>query len=124
MKRLAIAMTLAALPFAAAAQQSSTTERLHEVDDDQLVITEINMTVDQVDDMPVIGPEGEQIGEIEDVLADESGRIVGFAVETEGFLGLGSEDVIVRFEDLQFVGDEAVTKLTEKELEALPRWDD
>ncbi len=136
--KLSAALTpLAALPLLAAAAsaqqaqtpaqtatQSSTTERYQEVKDGKLVITEINMSVDQVDGMEVIGPDGAQIGEIEDVLADDSGKVIGFAVETEGFLGLGSEDVIVRFEDLQFLGGKAVTKLTEEDLGKLPLWDD
>ncbi|MCF7779108.1 hypothetical protein GLP59_15935 [Sulfitobacter sp. M220] len=66
----------------------------------------------------------QKIGEIEDFLTDASGETVAAVIETEGFLGIGDEDVIVTLDQLELVDGKLQIKLTEEELEALPKWDD
>ena len=41
-----------------------------------------------------------KIGEVDDVLVDKSGKVTGLVVSVGGFLGMGSKDVIVPFEDM------------------------
>lgn len=79
-----------------------------------------------VDDMDIIGSEGDQIGEVEGLLVNEANEVVAFAVETEGFLDIGDEDVILPLGDAQLSpdGDAFLTSLTEDELEAMPEWED
>ncbi|EKV28098.1 hypothetical protein C882_1099 [Caenispirillum salinarum AK4] len=73
----------------------------------------------------IYGPGEEQVGEIAAVLADASNRVVGFVVETEGFLDIGDREVIVPLERLEIgpQNDTFITGVTEDELEALPQWE-
>ncbi len=95
-----------------------------EADNDALIVEPYNLPVDELEGMDVYGAGEEQIGEIEDVLVDAAGTPAAFVVETEGFLGIGDEDVVVGFDQVELVGDRFVTSLTEDQLEALPEWDD
>ena len=121
--RTLVALAVApALLVAPAIAQTATTYM--EIEDDTMLVQPFNLTVDQIEDMDIYGPGDDQIGEVEEVLTDASGELVGFSVETEGFLGIGGEDVVVGMDQLELAGDRFVTSLTEEQLEQLPRWDD
>ena len=77
-----------------------------------------------VDDADVMGPDGNKIGEIEEILVDVTGIPVAAVVEAGGFLDIGDEDIVVSLEDLTFDAGNYSTLLTEEELEDLPEWDD
>lgn len=77
----------------------------------------------KLDDMNVVTPAGDKIGEVEEVLMNASGQIVAVAVELGGFLGFGDRDVIVGLDQLRFESDRFVTTLTKEQLGALPKWD-
>jgi hypothetical protein len=75
----------------------------------------------------------ESIGEVEDLILDQSGQVVGIVAEVGGFLGIGEHDVFLPSENLRMVQQDDewtyVTRYTEEELEALPEleddvWDD
>lgn len=117
-------VALVALPALIAAPAFAQTTGYVEVDDDAFVVEAFGMTADDIDDMDLYGPGDEQIGEIEEVLVNASGEVVGFSVESEGFLGIGGEDVIVGVDQVELVGDRFLTSLTEDQLEQLPRWED
>ncbi len=51
----------------------------------------------------VIGAEGESIGNVEDVLIDQDGRIIAVVVGIGGFLGIGERDVAISADNLNFV---------------------
>lgn len=93
------------------------------VEDETLNVEPFNITVGDLDDMDVVNAQGDEIGEVEDVLM-EGGEIAGVAVEVGGFLGIGDKTVVVPLDQLSLQGDDLVTNLTEEELEALPEWDD
>ena len=118
-------IALAAVPtlFAGAALAQTT---YVELDDDAFIVQPFNLTVEKVEDMDLYGPGGDQIGEVEDVLADSSGQVVGFSVETENFLGIGGEDVIVGLDQVELApdGQRFITSLTKEQLEQMPRWED
>jgi PRC-barrel domain len=48
----------------------------------------------------------EVIGDITDLVSDESGKFVAVVIGSGGFLGMGRKDVALRFEDLKFSRDE------------------
>jgi len=48
----------------------------------------------------------EVIGDINDLVTDESGKVIAVLVGSGGFLGLGEKDVALGFEDLRFARDE------------------
>lgn len=73
----------------------------------------------------VYNGQDESIGEINDLLTDESGKIVAVLVGYGGFLGMGEKDVAIRFEDLRIVREDnndvkVVADLSEETLAAAP----
>ncbi|GGE53894.1 hypothetical protein GCM10007276_33720 [Agaricicola taiwanensis] len=54
-------------------------------------------------DADIRGANGEEIGEVEDVLLDREGRVIGVAVEVGGFLGMGEKEVAIPVDQLEFV---------------------
>ena len=78
----------------------------------------------ELGDMDVVTPNGDKIGEVEEVLMDTSGQVVAVAVEVGGFLGIGDDDVIIRLDQLRLQDNQFVTTLTKEQIEALPKWDD
>jgi hypothetical protein len=70
-----------------------------------------------------------QIGEIEDVVLDRQGQMVGLVAEVGGFLDIGDKHVVVPVEDLRLVPIDDrtyqyVTRLSEEQLEELPGVDE
>ena len=70
-----------------------------------------------------------QIGEIEDVVLDQSGQMIGIVAEVGGFLDIGDKHVMVPVEDLRLeaVDDQTytyITRLSEEQLEELPSVDE
>ena len=50
--------------------------------------------------------DNETIGDVDNLVTDESGKIIAVVIGAGGFLGLGEKDVAVRFEDLELSRDE------------------
>lgn len=73
-------------------------------------------------------PNWESIGEVEDLILDQDGQVVGIVAEVGGFLGVGEHDVFIPTEDLRLLkrDDEwaYLTRYTQEELEGLPELDD
>ena len=75
------------------------------------------------------GTDLDQIGEIEDIVLDQSGQMIGIVAEVGGFLDIGDKHVMVPVEDLRLtpVDDQTfsyVTRLSEEQLEELPSVDE
>ncbi|MEX1060802.1 MAG: PRC-barrel domain-containing protein [Methyloceanibacter sp.] len=54
----------------------------------------------------VYNSQDEVVGDINDLVTDESGKVVAVLIGTGGFLGMGEKDVALRFEDLKLARDE------------------
>jgi hypothetical protein len=54
----------------------------------------------------VYNSQDEVIGDINDLVSDESGKIIGVLLGSGGFLGIGEKDVAIRFEELKLARDE------------------
>lgn len=71
-----------------------------------------------------IDPTWENIGEIEDVLLNSQGQMVGLTADVGGWLGLGAKEVMIPLSDLRPVvrdGDIVyVTQMSEEQLKSLP----
>lgn len=79
----------------------------------------------EINDIDVVSQDGERIGEIEDVLIDETGKPVAVAVDIgRNFLDIGDKDAIFTMDQLSFENGRYVTGLTSAEIEALPRYND
>ncbi|WP_292288416.1 PRC-barrel domain-containing protein [Marivita sp.] len=77
-----------------------------------------------VEDMDVVTADGDKIGEIEEILVDNTGVPAGFLLEVGGFLGLGDSDVSVPLDALAWDGTAYVSKMTLEQLEALAPFDE
>lgn len=73
----------------------------------------------KLDDMKVVSQTGEEVGEVEDVLIDRSGRVNALAIDIDGF---GEGEVVISLEQLRLVDGRLVTQLTRDQLTALPKW--
>ena len=119
---LAAVAILAAGTGLSSAQDATTTSAVSaytEVEDGAMMVTTFNLTVDDLDDMDIVGANGDEIGEVDDVLMNASGEIVAVSAEVGGFLGLGDTEVVFPLDQLTLQGDEFVTSLTKEQVEAL-----
>lgn len=127
---LATGMSWAAIGWVgeAAAQQSGATPpgatQWQEAEDELAMVAPFNISVDDLEEMDVYGPGGEEIGEVEEVLAGPDGQPGALAVEAGGFLGVGDRTVVVGLDQLRAENDRLVTGLTKEQIEGLPEWDD
>jgi hypothetical protein len=55
----------------------------------------------------VYNAQNEKIGDINEVLLDQSGRVAGVVLGVGGFLGMGEHDVLVKLDQLKFVNEPA-----------------
>jgi hypothetical protein len=73
----------------------------------------------------VLAPTGAEIGEIDDVLVNESGTPVAVSVEVDDdFLELDGQERVFLLDRLVWQGGNYVTDLTPAEIGTLPRHDD
>lgn len=97
---------------------------LREVDDNEPLLGPGNMTVRQMEDAVITDANGKRVGEVEEVIANNRGQIVGVTAEVGGFLGMGDKEVLIPLEQLTVHNGQFRTKLTVDQLKALPGWDD
>lgn len=74
----------------------------------------------------VVGANGRDVGEVENLLVDSSGRVRAAVLEWGGFLGLGEREALVPIERIRLgtnQNEKAQLTMTREELEALPRYD-
>jgi hypothetical protein len=77
----------------------------------------------------VVGTDWNDIGEIEDILLDRSGQLIGIVGEIGGFLDIADKHVMIPVENIRLVPVDDrtysyVTRMSEEELEALPEVDE
>lgn len=107
MKRLILAVLTLPLALPAVAQTTNLSELV------------------EIDDLDVVGIDGDQIGEVETVLVDRAGTPVALVVEIDdGFPDQGDRDVVIGLDVLSWQNGRYVTDMTSADVEALPRWDD
>jgi len=74
----------------------------------------------------LIGPTGDKVGEIENLLIDRDGNVRAVVVEWGGFLGIGQKQRLVQMDQIQLgsgPNDRARISLTREQMEALPAYD-
>ena len=109
------AATLTALPLAAQdAEQGSVGPQ----------DTRDSTYLQSVDDTKVVTADGEEIGEISEILVDADGKPAGFLVEMGGFLDLGDTDVAIPLGALEWSSNHYVSKMAPEQLENLKPWDE
>jgi len=73
----------------------------------------------------VVGADGQETGEVENLLMDNSGQVRAAVVQWGGFLGIGERRAVVPIDRIQLgaAGDRARLNMTRQELEQQPRFD-
>ncbi len=92
---------------------------------DQHMKTGTNIMAEDVLDMEVRTSTDKNVGEIEDVLFDRSGKIREFLIDVGGFLGIGEKTVSVSARNLRYNQEHgyAIFQGTRSELENKPQTD-
>ncbi len=87
-------------------------------------MTPLGLTVGQIKGTRLHGEAGEELGEIEEVLATRGGQITGLVVEIgDGVLGIGQRQVLLHFDQVHRSGNRVVTQLSRAQVGAQPPWD-
>lgn len=71
-----------------------------------------DMRSEQVIGQTLYGSEGEEIGQIRDVVMRQGGTSPEFLVGVGGFLGIGERDVTIPMDQVQYEGDRLTTSMT------------
>jgi hypothetical protein len=121
---LPLAVATFALGTGSFAQAQTDQTGMHKADDESLMVQPLNVSVGDVEDMTIYSAGGEEVGEVEAVLLDGSGRPVAVAADVGGFLGLGERDVVIGLDRLSRGQDRLTVAMSKEEIEALPEFDD
>ena len=79
----------------------------------------------EITDARLVAADGTEIGELNDVLVNESGRPVAVTIEIDDdFIDLDEEERVFLFDHLIWQNGNYTTNLTVAEIEALPHYDD
>jgi len=85
-----------------------------------------NKTANDLIGQSVVNQNGDNVGEIDDIVLNASDQAVLAIVSVGGFFGFGEKNVAIPFEQLQPGENETIllSTATEEELKALPEYDD
>ena len=126
---VATALLLAACTGQAQQQQPQrlqTSTGLQEVEDENLMVQPLGLTVGEIEeDADLLDSTGEEVGDIDVVLADASGRPVAIAAEVGSYADGADKTVVIGLDRLSAnEDDDLVTTLTLQELQQLLEWDE
>ena len=62
--------------------------------------------------LDVYNDQNEKLGDVNEVLLDQSGKVTGLVIGVGGFLGMGERDVLVEMSKLKFVNEPAKSAST------------
>jgi len=71
----------------------------------------------------VYGANGENVGELDNILISPDGRVRAGIVEFGGFLGIGTNKVAMPWNQLQITNDRIVADVTKEQVRSMPRWE-
>lgn len=76
--------------------------------------------------MKVVGPDGESIGEVADLILDDQNKVVGAVLSVGGLMGLGAKDVGVAWDSLDVQETDgstvAMISMSKEELAEMPKY--
>lgn len=115
-------------PAAAAAQQAPQAERqLHPLNSPGYSsIPAADRTADNLEDADVYARDGEEIGDVTDLLVDNNGQVTHVVVNVGGFLGMGTHTVALPLDQVEVQWNQdrddarVYVSMTKEELKALP----
>lgn len=90
------------------------------IQNDDTMVQPMNVNVGKLEGMDVIGANGEKVGDVEDVLADSSGKAVAVSIDAGSFLQMNQKEVIMQLSALQHRDGKLHTSMTKEQITALP----
>lgn len=72
----------------------------------------------------VYGAQGDEVGEVKNVLLTQDGEIAGVLVDVGGFLGVGAKTVVIKKDDVQWGERITAANLTKETAESMPEYQD
>ena len=88
------------------------------------------LTADKLDDATVYGLNNESVGEIDELILSQDGKIERVVLEVGGFLGIGEREVAIPFDRMTILRSDAslddfriYIDSTQERLEALPEYE-
>jgi PRC-barrel domain len=97
---------------------------MHKADDDAMIVQPFDASVDDVEEMEIYGAGGEEVGAVEEVLVDGSGKPTAVTADVGGFLGMGERHVVIGLDQLTKSGDRLTVAMTKEQIQALPEFDE
>lgn len=87
-------------------------------------LSEMQVSAEELIGKSVANPNGENLGEIEDLVINPQSEEMFAVVGVGGFLGLGEKKVTIPYNDLQMAGDQIIvlTAQTKDQLKELPEY--
>lgn len=111
-------VTLAAVPLLA---QQAPEQKSEEKSGQQAAAQEIPAGAHSIIGKKVMGQDGKELGEINDVVVSEQGQIEALVIERGGGL-TGGKDVAVKWDSVQMQGDQISLQMNEQQLSELPEY--
>lgn len=105
------------------AEAASDAASMREVDADDATATWRQMDVSELQKMDIVDARGEKVGTVDAVLAGPDGAISAVTTDVGGFLGIGGTEVVIDLSQVELVNGQMMTRMTEEEIEHLPRWE-
>ena len=94
------------------------------IKNDDVMVQPYNITVGKLEGTDVIGANGQKVGDVEDVLADQSGKPVAVSVDAGSFLQMNSKEIIMQLSSLNMRDGKLHTSMTKEQISALPDHND
>lgn len=90
------------------------------------VTTVQEVPIADIEDRQVVNLQGQQVGEVEDVVVSEDGSETGLVVSVGGFWDIGDKDIYVDLDDVAMRADQVIweTMVGEEELQDLPEYNE
>ena len=82
-----------------------------------------HLTVQELEDKDIVGPNGEEVGSIEEVVKSNQNEELALVVESGGVMGVGSRKSVLPLSEVSLENDEIVWS-SEKKVEQLPEYSD
>jgi sporulation protein YlmC with PRC-barrel domain len=118
-----ISAIAAALMMTTAALAQTATSNWIEIEDDDVQVTGLNVSVEDLEDMDLVTADGEDVGEVDEVLGTEPGIVTAVAIEIDEGL-FDDKTIIIPITELTVADGDLVTQMTEDQIEAMPDQDD
>ena len=130
MKKLFAAASLVALMAVPAVAQDTTmpkTPAAQELKSDATIALDGEISANDLINKSVKNAANENVGDINDVRIDNSGKVAAVIVGVGGFLGLGEKDVALTFDQIKLARDSdgnlvVTADVTKESLEAAPEY--